>query len=707
MRSLYECYLENGLDLKISFGAWSESAKLSDEFFAKTFAGDGCKRHPKFFNICEYADCHRFESNCLPVSDVLVVLKANRTATGGKVRYSRLYDGRYARTLIRSHPQVKMRTKFAVIEGDGLELVTDGGATLDLHNTLWKERFEEDEYGLSPENYSTCMSSAVLACVPHHSSWLHPSGGLANILRSSRAGGKADNSFLLVAHKKDDCRKDGSRLHSYMYLFHKSGTGEKVDVVLIAPAYQGDGSTVFQCVLLKSPEDCRIKLDYFAASKRSCGTHASDGNREFEESTRKAKRARLDCKAKKRPERPDFPCSCDLCVQSFDSSLYGRSVRDEGPQIRMACQLDSFDWLDLFGINTAENREMLLRAFDLSTAGYDIESTTEGVGDVFGGTRLAEEVLEVVSKFKAASVQVARQKCSLIGYGDSFSLGEGWHYRRFESVDDFYSHLRERQKTLYRLKMQILQPLTDQIKKYFQVYYDYTYDKGTGDFPPCGTGESPDFEDYDDNGRSDSTADLFREFINTRFRLGQNHRGNLDSVHDRAFKVARNSMPGKFLQHLHNKCFELRVFGFNSSSYDNVLVVNDLIKAYKTRCRNKSGLALRKRGGKIRFMGIKSEGIYFHDVKEMLAPSSSLSKFAQMTNLEERKMAFPFGLFTHKSFLRRKRLPAASEVWFDVLRQEAPSQEQVDEVQRDFDRLGCANVGEYLDHYLKSEYSFC
>ena len=95
------------------------------------------------------------------------------------------------------------------------------------------------------------------------------------------------------------------------------------------------------------------------------------------------------------------------------------------------------------------------------------------------------------------------------------------------------------------------------------------------------------------------------------------------------------------------------------------------------------------------------DGIYFHDLREMLSPSSSLSSFASMCKLKEEKLSFPFGAFTDRQFLDREGLPTSRDDWFDCLRQSAPSQEHVDEVVREFQAHNFQSVGEYLHHYLK------
>ena len=46
------------------------------------------------------------------------------------------------------------------------------------------------------------------------------------------------------------------------------------------------------------------------------------------------------------------------------------------------------------------------------------------------------------------------------------------------------------------------------------------------------------------------------------------------------------------------------------------------------------------------------------------------------------------------------RLPPDAADWFDTLKQECPPQEFVDKALKNFDDLSCANVGQFLSHYL-------
>lgn len=64
---------------------------------------------------------------------------------------------------------------------------------------------------------------------------------------------------------------------------------------------------------------------------------------------------------------------------------------------------------------------------------------------------------------------------------------------------------------------------------------------------------------------------------------------------------------------------------------------------------------------------------------------------------------FVFSKLTSTAYLEEPRLPARASEWFNDLKQECPSQEDVDEANAEFDRHGFSSTGEYLRYYLKQD----
>lgn len=112
-----------------------------------------------------------------------------------------------------------------------------------------------------------------------------------------------------------------------------------------------------------------------------------------------------------------------------------------------------------------------------------------------------------------------------------------------------------------------------------------------------------------------------------------------------------------------------------------------------------------KKGSLIRRIVLGLDGIAIHDVKELLAPSASLGRFASMAGLDIKKLCFPFGLFDSKLFLERTEFPANREEWIDGLSQKTPSQAEVDAVIKEYKKGKFKNIGAYLSHYLAGEWA--
>jgi hypothetical protein len=114
-------------------------------------------------------------------------------------------------------------------------------------------------------------------------------------------------------------------------------------------------------------------------------------------------------------------------------------------------------------------------------------------------------------------------------------------------------------------------------------------------------------------------------------------------------------------------------------------------------------LNVTKNGSSIPRMSFSDNGhrIMFTDICSMLSPGTSLNSFAALTKLKQTKMVFPFSAFTSRAFLDNHSLPTDDESWFDTLSGEYISPESRQRAFVDFGELGCATIGDYLNHYLR------
>ena len=67
-------------------------------------------------------------------------------------------------------------------------------------------------------------------------------------------------------------------------------------------------------------------------------------------------------------------------------------------------------------------------------------------------------------------------------------------------------------------------------------------------------------------------------------------------------------------------------------------------------------------------------------------------------------MIFPFSQFKNADFLRKKKLPTNKKAWFNDLKQEFYTDDEINRAHNDFKNSKAKNIGEYLEHYLTSEY---
>lgn len=158
-------------------------------------------------------------------------------------------------------------------------------------------------------------------------------------------------------------------------------------------------------------------------------------------------------------------------------------------------------------------------------------------------------------------------------------------------------------------------------------------------------------------------------------------------------------LTGQFETHLEKKCRDLHIFAMNGSKYDFPIILKPLTVELK---RRNIVVRLIRAGSAVSRISWKCGGgrIIMSDMSSLVSPGVSLKHFAKLTGLATKKGLFPFGAFQSLDFLKRTELPPNREMWFDPLSQSSPSQEEIDEARREFKRLSCATIKDYLSHYL-------
>jgi hypothetical protein len=160
---------------------------------------------------------------------------------------------------------------------------------------------------------------------------------------------------------------------------------------------------------------------------------------------------------------------------------------------------------------------------------------------------------------------------------------------------------------------------------------------------------------------------------------------------------------GRFRLHLLrlSRCYYIA--GFNSASYDHILLVSALIRHVRTKKYKRAHARVTKDGNRINSISFPGEGLRFFDSTKLLSPGTSLQSFAKAMNLEISKMAFPFEILRNPDALNLTQLPHDTASWFNHLRQEETPPHIIKEACDAFTRLGCKTVKDFLQHYLEGK----
>ena len=191
-----------------------------------------------------------------------------------------------------------------------------------------------------------------------------------------------------------------------------------------------------------------------------------------------------------------------------------------------------------------------------------------------------------------------------------------------------------------------------------------------------------------------------RDVVRRCSREGGGSRQELAAAAGRLAKVRRawtQSLLGLLETRLHALCRGFFVFGFNASSFDNIVLASRLVTLAKQRgCRS---VGMQREGSSIRYLLL--DGIRLCEAKRLACPGTSLDSLGRACKLEVVKGIFPFDRFTSLDFLDEPELPALASAWTSALApHKNPTQVEVDAARAFYAASGFACVGAYLRHYL-------
>ena len=179
--------------------------------------------------------------------------------------------------------------------------------------------------------------------------------------------------------------------------------------------------------------------------------------------------------------------------------------------------------------------------------------------------------------------------------------------------------------------------------------------------PEYGQTDDDDVDEDDDDPDIDVGVRAVRDRLSRRVPA-KNLRKPVSSSVDKEVKKVKH-----IIRSLVDWCEALPVLGFNSSSYDMRLIRKHFPEALTDEMSRADMPNLRVINGTKGFMIVSNGSLRFLDVKNYLAPGTSLKKFLIQSHTKLQKGLFPYEYLTDMNVLADTRLPP-TEKWFSKLR---------------------------------------
>lgn len=364
----------------------------------------------------------------------------------------------------------------------------------------------------------------------------------------------------------------------------------------------------------------------------------------------------LDCNFTISSER--WSCCCSYCTSSFTDDNW-RDANPSGPNRPILYPDTSPEFLRLLNMDTPDFRERIKKACRLSVATYDLETYSNyNKGNITSAMRISS----ITDKDNLSEDVHATLVPEMIGFCcngvtktdyEAFSVAKEEPDERGMMLR-FITHLFKKKEEMEELKRDTLRPILDSLEHWRLAHMK--------SFP-------------EDSNISSTTQEV----------------------------LFRNSPAGKFRSHLERMIKGLFVFGFNSSSFDNVAIFPHLAMYIKSNF-SKTRFHTQCDGYKIKKILCPGKGLIVSDAKFFLSAGASLAQMLR-TVLDDKtceKGIFPHGLFTSRDFLTKAELPPKASEWLDPLHPDRViPQEAVDEAIMEFKRQKCRTIGDYEHYYMK------
>lgn len=654
----YTLYLDNALDFRLDFRSLSSHVK-TDINMAKHFYG-GNDEPPKFFNYKSCYDWARLNSNIMPKTECLC-LYLEKPSRSGQNRYVKIYDETVVTRLF--HPEVAIKRHIFLLQREYKNNKKLEIKYFSDKNTwhIYPEGSESPyifKRSMTCVNISDCLNDVIKDLSPE-----------VDLIPNCNFDELTSNESLLSHIKRPIiiCCHTGSKVTISSLLSHKDVKPSNTHYTSLAIFNEKNiCDPLVLCVTLPQdtnkfviyqPQD-NVSQEIIRNCMKSEGriTGINDYLKDLASKTKQTKANESSELVEKWWSR--YICRCSCC--QLAKNEYGSNISLYGPQQRSGINLDTVEYMTVFNLKSSENVHRLLKVYELTVAAVDLESFTKKY-------KKSPTKVKRLSKVGQRNQTVGVQEISLIGYGDTFLVNP--HLKIFDVipgrkpaktvVDSFVGHILERQKIIQREKEHHLQPLFHFVNSYKEAHFAF----------------------------------WLKEFENVNDKVTV-----LKTIH----LSYRNSLIGSFESHLNKLKKSLYIFTFNGGNYDLILLHKFMAASLKNRGFKKP-LHTIKRDSRIMRLTIPRSGIRLVDICDTIGPGSSLSTFAKLTGQKEEKMVFPFGAFDGIDFLKQESLPTDKDKWFNDLKQEYISDEDIKKARADFINMGAKDVGEYLKNYLKMD----
>ena len=656
---LYIQFLQNAIDLRVSLNTLAGGIQHNEDWVKKIYGNE--TNHPKFFDYTKYADWSRLDNSLMEKNECLCFYQEKAPDKSSSNRYNKIYDGSIIKSLYKSEKNIILEKHIFILKKNSKNelhiIYTNNYESPYINPAMSEQGLMGGQLFYDNKNIAEIIND-ICGGHGHIKEKIDTQLDFDSITSDPSLLKFVDKPVLLCSHvgSRINWKYKSNKIHNF-FVPHGYYNEENKNPPIIICITIGQNENIYTAY---TPDALTNKLILKQCLKSE--GRITDLNEYMKEVAAKATKT---CTNEKKQDiftewNKNYPCECDCC--ELGKNLFANNVDVNGPQQKMSINLDTREYLLFFNLNQPQIIKNLQEVYNLSVGSLDIESYTKHIGP--------DLKFSHISYIGRRNEIVATQEIALIGYGDSLHDNSIEHHQKFrvdESnnaqtvVSDMMEHIFERVKIIQDKKRKLLAPVYDFIKKYETVH---------------------------------------NQFWNEELKNKKYKHEDIVKTINQSFE---NGLIGKFKKHIDKLTQAFYIYTFNGGNYDYNLLHRFIVAHMKQTRKMWKPLNIIKKDSRFVKMTIPNTGIHFVDVIDLTGPGSSLSSFASMTGQTETKMIFPFSQFKNADFLKRKKLPTQKKSWYNDLKQEFYTDDEIKKARHDFKNSKAKNIGEYLEHYLTSK----